>query len=280
MMDWDKPTLFYMPGWMDNIRMPMGSIMERIYMSKGYNFWMLNDIVFVMRAFPRAARAVKAVGFHVGEMLANLTAIQPKFDPKKLEFLGLSLGGQTMSFIAKRYYELTGIKVSRLTGLDATGLCFRSLGPEDRVDASDADFVDLVMTNIDGIGMAAPVGHANFYVNGGETQPGDFYWMNCGSVCSHIRGYTIWVAALLYQNSLIAIKCDSVQEARNKDCYDRVPVETNLLGLNVDRNKPGIYYLSTSNRFPYFLGEAGTRRENDFVMSQLKAINEMNELRL
>ncbi|XP_013190606.2 lipase member H-A [Amyelois transitella] len=279
-MDWDKRTLFYIPGWMDNIKLPMGPIMERIYKVKGYNVWILEEVTFVIEEFPIAARAVKAIGAHVGELLANLTTLQPKFDPKKLDFLGLSLGGQTMSFIAKSFTKLTGQKVSRLSGMDASGPCFRNRGPEDRIDASDADFVDLVMTNIDGLGMAAPVGHANFYVNGGETQPGDFYWMNCGSVCSHSRGYTIWAASLMFPNSFVGIKCDSVQDARNRNCYDRKPLETNLMGPNADRNKPGIYYVATRNLFPYFLGQAGTKRENDFIMNKLKSLNTVDELRL
>ncbi|XP_053606628.1 lipase member H-like isoform X2 [Plodia interpunctella] len=277
-MDWNKPIIMYIPGWMDNMNLPMGSIMESLYKKRGYNAWRLNEVQFVIKEYPIAARAVVAIGERVGMMLANLTATQPKFNPKKLELLGLSLGAHTMGFIAKTYTKLTGLKISRLTGMDPSGPCFRNRDPKGRVDDSDADFVDLIMTNIDSLGMAAPVGHVNIYVNGGETQPGDLYWMACGPFCSHARSFTLWMAAMIYPESFIAIKCDSVQDAREKKCYNRRPLETNLLGPNVDKDKPGIYYLATKNTYPFFLGKAGLKKEHDYILKQLSLLNKKEEL--
>lgn len=200
-------------------------------------------------------------------------------NPKRLEIVGLSLGAQTASFIAKNFQKLSGTNVSRLTGLDPAGPCFRDLGPKDRIDKSDADFVDIVSTNIDGYGMAAPVGHITYYVNGGENQPGQLFWPYCETLCSHVRSHTLWLTALSHPNSFIAIQCDSVQQARNRDCYDRKPLVTNLFGLKADKSKKGIFYLSTSNGYPYFLGEKGTKRENDFYLSFVAKINEMDVIK-
>lgn len=209
-------------------------------------------------------------------MLANLT--KEGLDPKKLELIGLSLGGQTVSFIAKNYRLLTGMNISRITGLDPSGPCFRNLGPDERLDQTDADFVDVVGTNIDGYGMAAPVGHVNFYVNGGEFQPGDIFWMPCNVLCSHVRSYTLWLAALQYPDSFIAIQCDSVQQARYKKCYDKKPTVTNLLGLNTDRQRPGIFFLATRNNFPYYLGEKGLKQEYEYYYSHMKEITDSDSM--
>lgn len=214
---------------------------------------------------------MRAVGKNAGEMLANLTAIA--LDPKKLEIVGLSLGAHTAGLIGKNYKALTGQTILRLTGLDPSGPCFRNLGPEDRIDQTDADQVDIIATNIDGYGMAAPVGHVNFYVNGGEIQNGDIYWMLCGSLCSHMRTYTIWMAALTYTNEFIAIQCDSVQQARDRKCYDRRPMVTNVLGINTDFSKPGVFYLATDNIYPFYLGEKGLKRSNEFFKLRLSEIN-------
>lgn len=215
---------------------------------------------------------MRPVGKHTAEMLAELTKLG--LNPKKLEVIGLSLGGQTISFIGKNFQTITGRNISRLTGLDPSGPCFRNLGPEGRLDESDADFVDVIDTNIDGFGMAAPVGHVNFYVNGGEFQPGDVSWIPCNVVCSHIRSYTLWLAALEHTNSFIAIQCDSVQQARDRNCFDRKPLVTNVLGVNTDRNKRGIFYLATNNGYPYFMGKKGMTRGNEAWMAQLKQLNE------
>lgn len=210
---------------------------------------------------------MRTIGKHVAEMLAYLS--KQGLDPKKLELVGLSLGSHTISFIAKNYRLQTGMNISRITGLDPSGPCFRNLGPEDRLDQTDADFVDVIETNIDGYGMAAPVGHINFYVNGGEFQPGDIFWIPCNVICSHVRAFTIWISALLNPNSFIAMKCDSVQEARNRDCYDKSPVVTNIVGLNTNRNIQGVFYLATENNFPYFMGLKGLKKENEFFDSKL-----------
>ncbi|XP_060802493.1 lipase member H-like [Amyelois transitella] len=227
----------------------------------------------------RAARFTRTVGRHTAEMLANLTKISP-FDPKKLDILGLSLGGQIMSFLAKHYYALTGVKISRLTALDPSGPCFRNLGPDERLDQDDADLVDVISTNIDGFGMATPVGHVNFYVNGGEFQPGDILWMPCNVFCSHIRSFTIWLAALDNPDSFIAVQCDSVQDARYNKCHDREPMVTNIMGLNVDRNKPGIFYLATHNNFPYYLGVKGLKKRSDYFSAKLRFINAKDVMRM
>lgn len=214
---------------------------------------------------------MRPVGIHVAEMLANLTRLG--LNPKTMEVIGLSLGGQTMSFIAKNYRLQTGMNIGRLTALDPSGPCFRNLGPEDRLDETDADFVDVINTNIDGWGMAAPVGHVNFYVNGGEYQPSSVVWLPCNILCSHIRSYEIWVAALQHPKTFIAIQCESVQQARARECFSRKPTETNVVGIKTDRSKKGVFYLGTYNTFPYFMGEKGLKKENEIFESQLKGFN-------
>ncbi|KAJ2943599.1 hypothetical protein O0L34_g16708 [Tuta absoluta] len=271
-----KKTFLYVGGWLDSPGFPWGIVLAKHYTDLGYNVLMLDTNTFTTFDYPKAARYMRPVGRHVAEMLANLTKLG--LNPKKLEVLGLSLGGQTISFIAKNYRMMTGMNISRLTALDPSGPCFRNLGPEDRLDQSDADFVDVVDTNIDGYGMAAPVGHVNFYVNGGEYQPGDIWWIPCDIVCSHIRSYFLWISSLQNPNSFLAVKCDSVQQARNKECFKNKPQVTNILGLNTDRTKKGIFYLATSNEFPYYLGEKGLTDESDVFQQRLKELNMKTEV--
>ncbi|XP_047517186.1 lipase member H-A-like [Pieris napi] len=277
-LDFSKKTMLYVGGYLDSPSFMFASTIALIYKELGYNTLLLDTNTFTTMEYPRAARFMRPVGKHTAKMLADLT--QEGLDPKKLELIGLSLGGQTASFIAKNYELLTGVKVSRLTGLDPAGPCFRNLGPGDRIDKSDADFVDIIATNIDGYGMAAPVGHVNFYVNGGEYQPGDVLWTLCNILCSHIRSFTIWISALRNPHSFVGLQCDSVQQAREKLCYDREPIVTNVLGLNSDRSRHGIFYLNTDNKYPYFLGEKGVIKENDFYLSQTKALNKQNVIKM
>ncbi|XP_046968948.1 lipase member H-like isoform X1 [Vanessa cardui] len=277
-IDFKKNTMLYVGGFLDSPIFPLASIMGAAYENSGYNVLLLDTNTFTTVEYPRAARFMRPVGMHTAKMLADLTA--QGLDPKKLEIVGLSLGAQTASFIAKNYRILTGMNVSRITALDPAGPCFRNLGPEDRLDKSDADFVEAINTNIDEFGMAAPVGHVNFYVNGGENQPGELFWMLCTSFCSHVRAHTIWTIALRYRDAFVAIQCDSVQQARNKKCFDRRPVVTNVLGLNVNKTNEGIFYLATTNTPPYFLGRKGVRKEHDFYLSLTNSLNEKDVIKM
>ncbi|XP_031768708.2 phospholipase A1 member A-like [Galleria mellonella] len=190
-MNYGRKTVLFVSGYMDNPNFPFARIVETSYRNLGYNVWLLNMYKFVTMDYAVVARVAPEVGKHVAEMLYNLSRQDVGFDPKKLEILGLSLGGQTMSFIAKSYYALAGVKIGRLTALDPMGPCFRNLGPENRLDKSDADFVELVGTNIDGYGVAEPLAHVNFYVNGGEHQAHDVLFMPCEMLCSHLRSFTL-----------------------------------------------------------------------------------------
>ncbi|CAK1585949.1 unnamed protein product [Parnassius mnemosyne] len=277
-INFKRKTMLYVGGFLDSPNFPIARTLASAYHEVGYNVLLLDTNTFTTMQYPMAVRFMHPVGRHVAKMLSVL--MEEGLDPKKLEIVGLSLGAQTMSFIAKSFQEITGVNVSRLTGLDPAGPCFRNLGPDQRLDQVDADFVEVVQTNIDGFGMAAPIGHVNFYINGGEYQPGEVLWMPCNVLCSHIRSFTLWVAALKHPDSFIAMQCDSVQQARDKNCYDRKPLVTNLLGLKVDKTKPGIFYLSTNNNFPYYLGEEGLKRENDFFMKMTKTINDKSVIKM
>lgn len=68
-----------------------------------------------------------------------------------------------------------------VAGLDPAGPLFESQDPRARLDSSDADFVDVIHSNgenliLGGLGSSQPMGHVDFYPNGGRMQKG----------CSHL----------------------------------------------------------------------------------------------
>ncbi|XP_047993708.1 phospholipase A1 member A-like [Leguminivora glycinivorella] len=158
-VDFSRKTIVYCPGYLDSTAIPLGRILLLLYKKMGYNALIIEYVEFTTKLFPVVVRLMRPVGKHAAEMLATLTTVG--LDPKKLELVGLSLGGVAMTFIAKNFREITGRNMSQITALDPTGPCVRQLGPDGRLDPSDADFVLHIATNTGGYGIATPVGHVS-----------------------------------------------------------------------------------------------------------------------
>lgn len=85
-----------------------------------------------------------------------------------------SLGCQLAAFIGKFLQERTSQKISRITALDPAGPRWinQEMDPNEMLCASDANFVDVVHTDIYYSGFKYPIGHVDFYANEGKHQPG------------------------------------------------------------------------------------------------------------
>ncbi|XP_049880129.1 pancreatic lipase-related protein 2-like [Pectinophora gossypiella] len=273
-IDFKRKTVVILLGYLDSSGFPIASMFANEYEARGYNVIIVDNQRFATVHYYLASRLMRPVGRHVAAVLVQLR--QSGLEPGGVELLGFSLGGQTVSYVGAHYQALTGRNVSKITALEPSGPCFRTLGPKDRLDASNADYVEVIHTNIDGFGMATRMGHVDIYVNGGEYQPSDITMFPCTVTCSHFRVLTLWVQALKNPRKFVAIKCDSIQQAREADCFKNVPLETNLMGLAVDKSKHGIFYLSTDKSFPFYLGEKGL--DPDFVYwKRITDVNDGNE---
>lgn len=93
--------------------------------------------------------------------------------PVRFHMIGHSLGAHTAGYVAK---SIPGI--GRITGLDPAQLLFEGYKKEVQLDADDALFVEVMHTDAKptvpllGAGILRAVGHVDFYVNGGWSQPG------------------------------------------------------------------------------------------------------------
>lgn len=85
-----------------------------------------------------------------------------------------------------------------------------------------------------GLGMSAPIGHLDFYPNGGENQPGcnqgmmkyinrengSFYQgMRRFLACDHVRAHEYFNESVNTVCNFVAIECDSYDEFLNGDCF-------------------------------------------------------------
>lgn len=97
---------------------------------------------------------------------------------------------------------------------------------------------------------------------------GDFI-MPCFLVCSHLRSAFYWLLAYENPDKFIAVRCESVAQARHGNCYNNTIVP-NYLGPKTNFTNKGIYYLPTKEIVPYYLGEDGLKERkynhNDYLL--------------
>uniref|UniRef100_A0A668AZE3 Triacylglycerol lipase n=1 Tax=Myripristis murdjan TaxID=586833 RepID=A0A668AZE3_9TELE len=125
--------------------------------------------------YAQAANNARVVGAHVAFMI-NFVMVHEghyKQKPDKFHIIGHSLGAHAAGGAGS---AIPGL--ARITGLDPTEPYFQGSDATVRLDVTDATFVDVIHTDglpFDsklGLGMSEPIGHIDFYPNGGELMPG------------------------------------------------------------------------------------------------------------
>jgi pancreatic triacylglycerol lipase len=109
-----------------------------------------------------ARNQVGNVGGVVARFLDNLHEAG-LMDFSRLTIACHSLGGHVGGFVGKR---VTRGRINTIIGLNPAGPLFDVNNPAQRLDASDAEYVEIIHTEITTTGIGAPIAHANFYING------------------------------------------------------------------------------------------------------------------
>ncbi|XP_029029041.1 lipase member H [Betta splendens] len=134
-----------------------------------------------------------------------------------IHMIGFSLGAHLSGFVGANFNGLIG----RITGLDPAGFMFATGGPEDRLDPTDAQFVDVLHSDLDFLGARGTQGHIDFFANGGTDQPncpktifsGESYFK-----CDHQRSVMLYIDSLTQVCSSRAYPCSSYQDFLNGNC--------------------------------------------------------------
>lgn len=74
-----------------------------------------------------------------------------------------------LNFLAGKH---TNRKVGKIVGLDPAAPGFKKEEAENRLSNTDALYVEVIYTSAGKFGHVEPFGHSNFYINGGQDQPG------------------------------------------------------------------------------------------------------------
>ncbi|CAH2266919.1 uncharacterized protein LOC120626077 [Pararge aegeria] len=221
-----------------------------------------------MPNYLRAAANTRLVGKQLALLLDGLAQhINLRFEDVHL--IGFSLGAHVAGFAGS---ELKNI--SRITGLDPAGPLFEFQDPRARLDRSDAKFVDVIHSNgetliLGGLGAAQPLGHVDFYPNGGRVQHGcsnlfvgavsDLVlpWAGASpegrSLCNHRRAYKFFTDSVSPKCHFPAFPCSNYDTFVEGKCFpcdgDR---RCGNMGYYADRSLGrGQLYLLTREEEPF-----------------------------
>ncbi|XP_026274955.2 inactive pancreatic lipase-related protein 1-like [Frankliniella occidentalis] len=242
-----RPSVVIVHGYGHDIRADLFAKVAGAYLQADYPTNVLGVDWGELCPKPKyiAARSrVAAVGARVADLL-DLLLSSGLGSADRLHLVGHSLGAHVVGNAAKR------TRVARITGLDpAQPLFFNSSA--DRLGASDADLVDVVHTCVGLLGYRRPLGHVDFYPNGGTiSQPG------CGIVkdrlgsCSHLRSYELFAESIVNPEAFPATQCGSLKDALRSKCS--APGTANM-GQTLRFTEPGLYSLQTRGSSPFSLG--------------------------
>ncbi|XP_055991425.1 lipase member I [Sorex fumeus] len=167
--------------------------------------------------YNRAVKNTRKIAVNLVECIHNLLKHGASLD--SFHFIGVSLGAHISGFVGKMFQGQLG----RITGLDPAGPKFSGKPSNDRLDYTDAKFVDVIHSDANGLGINEPLGHIDFYPNGGRKQPGCPKSIFSGIEfikCDHQRAVYLFMAALETNCNFISFPCPSYKDYKVGSCMD------------------------------------------------------------
>ena len=190
--------------------------------------------------------------------------------------VGFGLGGHVCGFFGKMVKRLSGKqggRIKKIIALDPSGPMFEQPGqdPSLRLNKDDADMVEVFHTNSYSLGFISPIGHRDFYINGGGRQPwcvplNDFFvsrWFPeiIPSTCSHTFAYELMISLNKQHHSCHAEwRCDIVDgyflgditelkrhKLKGVDCRNNTSQRISLGTLLDDENYKGVHWVQIGN---------------------------------
>ncbi|XP_058446333.1 pancreatic lipase-related protein 2-like [Malaya genurostris] len=191
--------------------------------------------------------------------VANCTALlldymldRRMFTLNDIHIVGFSLGGQTSGMIAN--YIRTG-KLRRITGLDPAKPMFITAQNEFKLDQSDAEFVQVIHTDVFARGILQPSGHADFYVNGGVLQPGcSSQSMMTTGECNHNRAPEYYAESLATEVGFYGYRCAHWYFYMLGLCKVSNDSIIAVMGAHTPNTTRGLYFLDANAQPPFAQG--------------------------
>jgi pimeloyl-ACP methyl ester carboxylesterase len=225
--------------------------------------------------YTQATANTQVVGAEIARLINSLSR-NNGLRAERVHLIGHSLGSHIAGYAGKRLGNL-----ARISGLDPAGPYFENTDPKVRLDKTDATFVDVIHTDgspifMIGLGLLQPLGHVDFYPNGGKEQPscattsdklfsglnniflGDNVTFDKAIKCNHMLAVYLYTDSILNRNcKYISYSCKNQDDFELGKCLTCVSSsDCNEMGFWANTKRDlGSLYLKTqdANEHPYCL---------------------------
>ncbi|XP_049296733.1 pancreatic lipase-related protein 2-like [Anopheles funestus] len=245
----NNPTRMIIHGWLGTQNSEINRLTRSaLFFTGNYNIIYVDwSVGSVDEFYPNSRQLVYAVAAAASNILDYLERYF-SINKRDVVVVGHSLGAHVAGNVGKWQSGAIGT----IIGLDPALPFFAGNAP-DRIMASDADYVEIIHTNGGVLGFMDPIGDADFYPNFGRVQPG--CGADVGGSCAHARAVHFYVESILSRHGFIGQQCQAFQNIRDGMCT-QTGVSSRMGGEppNVDGAPTGIFFLQTSNSFPFAVG--------------------------
>lgn len=241
---------FLIHGWQDNERSKMIQTIKDAYMETAdFNIIVVDwgkgaSSLNYYASRHRIGNVAEVVKRFIDFLVLNL-----KVNTKQMQLVGHSLGAHIAGLTGKAL-EVGRIPV--IVGLDPALPLFSIKKPKDRLDVSDADYVEVIHTAGGSLGFDDPIGKADFYPNYGRSQPG------CGldltGACAHSRAYAFFAESIFTGVGFWSDQCGEYNEIKKKKCAQTGIIVTLGGDPLVITRAIGNYHLQTNKQSPFAKG--------------------------
>lgn len=226
----------------------------------------------VLPNYVQAASNTRFVGHRIACLIKRINS---KFglSGDNYHLIGFSLGAHVAGYAGMEIRNSTNNSkhwINRITGLDPASPLFEGYDAYHRLDPSDAQFVDVIHSNGDGVlrgglGSLQPMGHVDFYPNGGRVQVGcnsvivsalsDIIYGKWQTLCNHRRALNFFMDTLETNSCKFrSFNCESYESYLRGECFECGinHEKCSEMGYSTDRTEGrGKMYLTTSETGPF-----------------------------
>ncbi|XP_048489165.1 pancreatic triacylglycerol lipase [Plutella xylostella] len=237
-------------GWRNHGLSPMPESIKEAYLNvSDLNIIVVDWGVAANVNYVDASYNVAMVALHLTHFLNFL--IDEGVSTDYVHLIGHSLGAHVVG-IAGAYVKKGPIDT--ITGLDPALPLF-TLGNKDaRLDKHDARHVEVIHTCGGYLGFGSPIGHIDFYPNGGTSQPGCVFDFSGG--CAHNRAHEYFAESITSDVQFTAVRCVNYDELYNTGSCRGTGETLPMGGFDIHYGKDGIYYLKTNAEKPFAIADA------------------------